>query len=82
MDKNIINQKSKYPTSFVHQLSKAINDITNNWIFYIKRQFYYLDNKDYISKKHYQTIKKYIHLKNIDWIKKFKIKKNNENDML
>ena len=75
-------QKSKYPKSFTHQIFKAINDITNNWIFYIKRQFYYTDNKDYIPKEHYDTLKKYIYQKNIDWIKQFKIKKINKKDML
>ena len=79
-DKKI--QKSKYPKSFVYQLCKSINDITNNWIFYIKRQFYYVDNAKYIPKEHYEIVKKYVYKKNIDWIKKFKIKKINKYDML
>ena len=50
-------QKFKYPKSFIYQILKAINIITNNCIFYIKRQIYYTDNAKYIPKKHYDTLK-------------------------
>lgn len=79
-DKEII--KVKYSNSFIHQLINITNKLTNNIIFYIERQFYYLDNKDYISKKHYDEIKKYSDQKNKEWIKKFKIKKINMKDLL
>ena len=79
-DKKIIN--IKYNNSFKHQLLNATNKLTNNIIFYIKRQFYYVDNKDYIPKEHYQTLKEYSDKKNKDWIKRFKIKKIDPNDLL
>lgn len=74
--------RESYPKRFVHQFIKAVREITNNFIFYMEQQFYYIDNAEYIPKEHYDTVKKYIHIKNVEWIKEFKFRKVKEKYLL
>lgn len=84
-NKNSFNKrifKRNYSNNFKYQLININKKLINNVIFYIKRQFYYVDNKNKINKKHFDVFKKYSKIKNKQWIKKFNLKKINENDLL
>ena len=77
-DKNSLSEcicKTKYPKSFNHQIYHGVKKLTDNFMFNIERQFYYVDNAKYIPKAHIDTLKKYIAKKNEDWVDKFKLKK-------
>jgi hypothetical protein len=63
--------KNKYSTGFKHQLYNVIKLFTQNYIFNINRQLYYLDNKEYIPNEHYHTIEKIFQKKNKEWANKF-----------
>ena len=59
----------------MRQLTFAIEEITDKWIYTIERQIYYLDNFESINKSFLILIRKYIIEKNLDWLAKYKLKK-------
>lgn len=73
--------QTKYPKSFNHQIYNGIKKLTNNFMFNIERQFYYVDNAKYIPKAHVENLKKYIARKNEDWIERYKFKKLTDKDI-
>ena len=63
--------KNDYENSFKHQILNVFKLFTENYVFNIDRQIYYLDNKKYIPNEHYQTIEKIFLKKNKEWADQF-----------
>lgn len=57
-----------YPTAFVSQMERVMNDLADNFIFEIERVVYYFDHYDELGVKDQNLIKKYIQKKNDDWL--------------
>jgi 23S rRNA U2552 (ribose-2'-O)-methylase RlmE/FtsJ len=75
-------KKQGYTEDFMHQLLQIIRVLSDNYIFQIERQLYYVDNYESIDKKHFEIINKYVIEKNDDWIEQFNIQKIQTNDRL
>jgi hypothetical protein len=58
-----------YQTSFVYQMEKAIELVSNNFIFEIERVIYYFDHYEELKEEKKEMIKTYIDKKNTDWLK-------------
>lgn len=73
---------NKYPESFIMQLEAIHKELVDNYVFNFDRKLFYVDNYKVIQKQHFSIIEQMIDIKNIEWIKKYKIKKINNNDKL
>jgi hypothetical protein len=68
-DKNInASIINTYTNDFLYQFTNALNKLITNFNNAIKRQLYYTDNWNYISKEDKNEIKYMINIKNKDWI--------------
>jgi hypothetical protein len=70
------------PKPFMLQLETAVKDIVDRFVFYIERYIYYLDLMEEGKKPNFDVVKKHIHIRNEEWIKKFKIKKIDNKDKM
>ena len=61
-----------YPESFVRQFIKASKDLSDNYVYTIERQIYFIDNKDALPKEFNKLFYDYYNEKNEDWIRKYK----------
>lgn len=80
LDSDISN--GKYKKSFSVQLLKSMKILSNNYIYSIERQLYYVDNIEIINKEYLDKINKFILKKNMEWANRNKLKKINEKDKL
>jgi hypothetical protein len=73
---------SKLPEEFMKQIEKVSKDVVDRFVFYIERYIYYLDVIESGKKPNYDVVDKHINIRNIEWIKEFKIKKINNKDKM
>jgi len=64
-----------YPESFVQQLSYINKILVDKHNFIIDKQLYYFDNYEYLDKKFTELAPQFIKEKNIEWLRRYKIKK-------
>ena len=64
------------PKSFIKQLKEILQNLTNSFDKAIERNIYYLDNYEIINTKYKKMLQNALLLKNKQWCKLFKIKKN------
>ena len=64
-----------YPESFVQQLSYINKILVDKHNFVIDKQLYYFDNYEHLDKKFTELAPKFIKEKNIEWLRRYKIKK-------
>ena len=72
----------KYPEEFILNLKKILVKMSDNYMFNIERQLYYVDNHKNIPDEHYNTLNKYIHYKNVDWADYYEIERISFEDRL
>ena len=73
--KNISIIEKNYDKDFIYQFSNSLNVISSNYVNNIERQLYYTDFWHTLSDLDKEEIKKYIDIKNKQWIKKYIDKK-------
>jgi hypothetical protein len=81
-DINFDLYENNYDEAFLMQLYKIVKYMTNNYIFVIEKQLYYVDNYENIEQQHFNKLQKIIKEKNYDWINRINIKKIDEKDNL
>ena len=72
----------KYPEAFVYQMISGIKDLVEKIRKSLEKQLYFADNLDILDKRIIEQIDNYIKEKNIEWIKKYNIKKISNRDNL
>lgn len=65
-----------FPKNFIYQLVDILEKLTNNWIFHIDRQLYYVDNFKYLNEEDVTLIRQYIDNRNKEWVKRFSLVSN------
>jgi hypothetical protein len=60
----------EYPQSFILQVTKAMQELVNNFAFTIQRIVYYMDHYEEIEPTDVELIKKYIQKKNEQWLER------------
>jgi hypothetical protein len=77
-NKKDIHKKSiiveEYKKEFVYQFANTLEKIIVNFNQAIDRQLFYTDFWDYIKREDKEEIKRYIDIKNKDWVETFLLK--------
>ena len=73
--KNISIIDKDYDKDFIYQFTNSLNVISSNYVNNIERQLYYTDFWHTITDNDKDDIKKYIDIKNKQWIQKYLLKK-------
>ena len=61
-----------YPEAFVRQMIQVSTILSDNFVYTIERQIYFVDNKDTMPKEFIKLFYDYYNEKNEDWIRKYK----------
>ena len=64
-----------YPKAFVMQLKYINKILVDKYAYIIDKQLYYFDNYKYLNKEFTELLPEFIKEKNIEWLKRYKIRK-------
>ena len=64
-----------YPEAFVRQFSYIYKTLVDKYAYVIDKQLYYFDNYKLLNDKFTKLVPKFIKEKNIEWLKRYRIKK-------
>lgn len=72
----------KFPKPFIFDLRKVLSELSENYMFNIERQLYYVDNHESIESSHFEELANIIHEKNVEWCSEYDIERINDTDRL
>ena len=64
-----------YPEAFVNQMTYINKMLVDKHTYIINKQLYYFDNYKYLDRKFKKLVPKFIKEKNIEWLKRYKLRK-------
>ena len=81
-DKDFDLFNREYPEDFQYQLSRGLRMLVDKYTYTIERQLYYVDNIDKIESKHLKQLQKAIIEKNNEWLRKFRLRRIDRDELL